>query len=295
MWRNRIVVGYDGSQSSTSAAVWAAREASSRGIGLSIINAMSPPVSGGAWGPGMQVGIETLEKIRESAQSALDEFAATLGVQDFQTHADIGSPTGLLLAASETAELIVVGSRGHGGFKELLLGSVSQQLVAHADCPVVVVRDGSESTKDSVVVGVDGSKASNVAIDFAFAYASRHKLKVLAIHAWDVPSFDLIVMPNTPVPVEMNNATDSEVRLTAELLAGFEATYPDVTLETRVIRGTPVNAILGAQSEAALIVVGTRGHGSVVSAVLGSVSHGVLHQAKIPVAVVTQEAQRGNA
>ena len=93
----------------------------------------------------------------------------------------------------------------------------------------------------------------------------------------------------------MNNATDSEVRLTAELLAGFEATYPDVTLETRVIRGTPVNAILGAQSEAALIVVGTRGHGSVVSAVLGSVSHGVLHQAKIPVAVVTQEAQRGNA
>ena len=144
MWRNRIVVGYDGSQSSTSAAAWAAREAASRGMGLSIINAMSPPVSGGAWGPGMQVGIETLEKIRESAQSALDEFAATLGVQDFQTHADIGSPTGLLLAASETAELIVVGSRGHGGFKELLLGSVSQQLVAHADCPVVVVRDGCQ-------------------------------------------------------------------------------------------------------------------------------------------------------
>jgi len=295
MWSNRIVVGYDGSDSSISAATWAAKEAQVRDLGLVVINAMVPPVSGGAWGPGMQIGIETLEKIRESAQSSLDDFAATLGVKDVKTQAEIGSPTGLLLAASESAELIVVGSRGHGGFKELLLGSVSQQLVAHADCPVVVVRETTGAAKETVVVGVDGSKASHAAVDFAFDYASRHKFKVLAVHAWDVPSFDLIVMPNTPVPIKMGDITDSEVRLTAELLAGYEANYPDVTLETRVVRGTAVNAILGAQSEAALIVLGTRGHGSVIGAVLGSVSHGVLHQASIPVAVVTQEAHRDNA
>jgi nucleotide-binding universal stress UspA family protein len=239
--------------------------------------------------------MDAIDEIRDSAQTSLDTFASTLPAGDVQTLVQVGSPTGILLAASESAALIVVGSRGHGGFKELLLGSVSQQLVTHADCPVVVIREERTSDATAVVVGVDGSAASHVAVDFAFDYASRHQLSVLAIHAWDVPSFDLIVMPNTPVPIEIGDIANTEVRLAAELLAGYETRYPDVSLETRDIRTTPAHAILSVEAEDAVIVLGTRGHGSVIGSIIGSVSHTVLHRATVPVVVVTEEAHNDDA
>lgn len=295
MWQNRVVVGYDGSETSAIAARWAAREAQSRGLGLALLNAMIPPTSSGSLGPGISVGLDTLEEIRLSAQSALDAFAATLPASDVLALVQVGSPSGVLLTASETASLIVLGSRGHGGFKELLLGSVSAQLVAHAECPVVVIREEPPADREYVVVGVDGSSASHNAVGFAFDMASRHGLKVLAIHAWDVPSFDLIVMPNTPVPVDIDNMAGTEVRLAAELLAGYQASYPDVAVETRVIHGNPVNALMSAAPEAAMIVVGSRGHGQMMSSILGSVSHGVLHRAQVPVAVVTDAVGEDDA
>ncbi|MDD2817951.1 MAG: universal stress protein [Candidatus Nanopelagicales bacterium] len=296
MFHNRVVVGFDGSEPSLGAARWAAREAQTRGLGLTVIHATVPPMSSsGAWGPSAPISLDALDEIRTSAQTSLDAFAATLPSADIQTLVQVGSPTGILLAASESAALIVVGSRGHGGFKELLLGSVSQQLVTHADCPVAVIRDDRVIDATAVVVGVDGSAASHAAVDFAFDYASRHHLRVLAVHAWDVPSFDLIVMPNTPVPIQIGDIANTEVRLAAELLAGYEARYPDVTLETRVIRTTPANAILSAEPEAAAIVMGTRGHGAVVGSIIGSVSHSVLHRATVPVVVVTEEAHEDDA
>ena len=291
MWSNRVVVGFDGSETSLLTAKWAASEAELRGLGLTLVNALIPPTSGGTFGPGMAVGLDTLEDIRKAAQTSLDEVAATLSGNDIQSIVQIGSPTGVLLEASETAALLVVGSRGHGGFKELLLGSVSAQLVAHADCPVIVVRHEADTTKNTVVVGIDGSEASNAALAFAFATASLHKWKLVAVHAWDVPSFDLVILPNTPVPTDYENISDSEVRLAAEVLAGYEDKYPDVEVEQVVTRGNAVKALLEASPSAAMIVVGTRGHGQVMSSVLGSVSHGILHKAKVPVAVIGEPAE----
>ena len=291
MWSNRVVVGFDGSETSLLTAKWAASEAELRGLGLTLVNALIPPTSGGTFGPGMAVGLDTLEDIRKAAQTSLDEVAATLSGNDIQSIVQIGSPTGVLLEASETAALLVVGSRGHGGFKELLLGSVSAQLVAHADCPVIVVRHEADTTKNTVVVGIDGSEASNAALAFAFATASLHKWKLVAVHAWDVPSFDLVILPNTPVPTDYENISDSEVRLAAEVLAGYEDKYPDVEVEQVVTRGNAVKALLEASPTAAMIVVGTRGHGQVMSSVLGSVSHGILHKAKVPVAVIGEPAE----
>ena len=286
MWSNRVVVGFDGSEASLLTAKWAAAEAQLRGLGLTLINALIPPTSGGTFGPGMAVGLDTLEDIRKAAQATLDEVAGTLEGPDIQSIVQIGSPTGVLLEASETAALIVVGSRGHGGFKELLLGSVSSQLVAHADCPVIVMRHETDAANDQIVVGIDGSPSSNAAVGFAFATASLHKWKVVAVHAWDVPSFDLVIMPGTPVPANFDSISDSEVRLAAEALSGFVAEYPDVEVQQVVTRGNAMRALLEAAPAAAMIVVGTRGHGQVMSSVLGSVSHGVLHKSKVPVAVV---------
>ena len=292
MWSNRLVVGFDGSETSHLTAKWAAGEAELRGLGLTLVNALIPPTSGGTFGPGMAVGLDTLEDIRKAAQSALDEVAAALPGPDIQSIVQIGSPTGVLLEASQTAALIVVGSRGHGGFKELLLGSVSSQLVAHADCPVIVMRHETDAANDRLVVGIDGSPSSNAALSFAFATASLHKWKLVAVHAWDVPSFDLVIMPGTPVPTDFTGINDSEVRLAAEVLAGFEAEYPDVETAQLVKRGNAVKAILEASPSTAMIVVGTRGHGQVVSSVLGSVSHGVIHKAKVPVAVVGDPVEK---
>ncbi len=291
MWSNRVVVGFDGSETSLLTAKWAAAEAELRGLGLTLVNALIPPTSGGTFGPGMAVGLDTLEDIRKAAQVTLDEVAATLSGSDIQSIVQIGSPTGVLLEASESAALIVVGSRGHGGFKELLLGSVSSQLAAHSDCPVIVMRHETDANRDSLVVGIDGSESSDAALRFAFATASLHKWKLVAVHAWDVPSFDLVILPNTPVPMDFENIADSEVRLAAEVLAGFETEYPDVEVEQVVTRGNAVKALLEASPSAAMIVVGTRGHGQVVSSVLGSVSHGVLHKAKVPVAVVGEPVE----
>ena len=154
------------------------------------------------------------------------------------------------------------------------------------------MRHATDAAKDSIIVGIDGSEASNAAVGFAFATASLHKWKLVAVHAWDVPSFDLVIMPGTPVPTDFASINDSEVRLAAEVLAGFEAEYPDVAIEQRVTRGNAVKALLDASTSSAMIVVGTRGHGQVMSSVLGSVSHGVLHKAKVPVAVVGEPVKK---
>ena len=188
--------------------------------------------------------------------------------------------------ASDTAELIVLGSRGHGGFTGLLLGSVGTQVASHASCPVVIMRDTPRTDAKEVVVGIDGSPHSLAALEFAFNEASRHGWKLIAVHAWDVPSYDLILSPDGPIPLPLENVADEEVRLAAEVLAGFVEEYPDVAVSERLVRSPAVQAILDNSTNAALIVLGTRGRNAFVGALLGSVSNGVLHKAKAPVAII---------
>ncbi|MFN8172467.1 MAG: universal stress protein [Candidatus Nanopelagicales bacterium] len=133
---------------------------------------------------------------------------------------------------------------------------------------------------------LDGSPAAMSALDFAFQAASRAGSRLIAVHAWDVPSYDLIVVPDGPVPLPLSDVADDEVRLAAEALAGFRDEYPDVTVEERLVRAPAVQALVDASAEASLLVVGTHGRSPALGALLGSVSHGVLHKASIPVAVV---------
>lgn len=286
LWAGRVVVGIDASEQARDAALWAAQEAALHHVGLTLVHTVLPPAAASSFGPGMPVGLDAMDEIVIRATAELESIASTLPVTDVRTKVEIGSPSGALLEASEEAELIVLGSRGHGGFTGLLLGSVSTQVAAHAACPVVVVRGAPDPSANRVVVGIDGSPASETALAFAFEEASRHGWGLTAVHAWDVPAYDLLVVPSAPVPVPLSDVADDEIRLAAEALAGFEADYPDVEVEQRLIRSAAVDALLEAAQGAALLVVGTRGHGQVVGALLGSVSNGVLHKAKMPVAVV---------
>lgn len=285
-WQGRVVVGVDGSDTSVIAVQWAANEARLRGCGLTLVASISPPVSAAGFGPAYPPALDLIGTLQTQAQSMLDDVAATVSDVDVMTRVEVGSPSGVLIQASEQADLVVLGSRGRGGFKGLLLGSVGAQVASHTECPSVIIRSAPRTDARHVVVGIDESPAAQAAVAFAFDFADRHSCEVIAVHAWDIPAYDLLVVPNAPVPVPLADVADDEIRLAAEVLAGFRTDYPNVRVQERLVRSAPVDALLNAATDAALIVVGTRGHGPAVGALLGSVSNGVLHQAKVPVAVV---------
>lgn len=287
LWAGRVVVGVDGSPESRLAADWAAVEATARGRGLTVVHAVLPPVGSSSFGPSMPVGLNVMAEIRDGALAELDAIAASLSAPDIRTHVEVGSPSGTLIGASETSSMVVVGSRGQGGFKGLILGSVSTQVATHSVSPAIVVRALPDPGADTVVVGIDGNPGSNAAIDFAFEMASRHGWRLVAVHAWEAPAYDVLVVPSTTGAIPLDDLSAEEARMSAESLAGFTADYPDVVVEESIVHGSARSAIIEASARAALVVVGTRGHGQVVGAVIGSVSHGVLHHARVPVAVIS--------
>lgn len=136
----RIIVGVDGSDPSASALRWAADEARRRGVGLHVVTCWNYPVV--AWGPYQppMSGEEVAAAAREVAQTEIEKVLGADG-KDLDVTFELleGAPSLRLLELDHIGEMIVVGSRGHGGFAGLLLGSVSQHLAEHAHCPVVII------------------------------------------------------------------------------------------------------------------------------------------------------------
>jgi len=139
-----IIVGVDGSESSRAALHWAYDEATHHEASLTVVMTWHPPTlpMSPPYGSIPEEGYETQPKT--SALEVLDRLVAELEQRnpavDVRTSIEEGSPAKVLIERSKGCDLLVVGHRGHGGFAGMLLGSVSQHLVAHAQCPVVVVR-----------------------------------------------------------------------------------------------------------------------------------------------------------
>ncbi|RRR99707.1 universal stress protein [Glycomyces terrestris] len=144
----RIVVGVDGSAASLRALEWALREAALTGAGLEAVHAWEVPA---AYGTGMVLAMPGNEEFESAAREALaravDQVAGNEPGVAIEQNTVAGHPARVLIDAAEGASLLVVGSRGHGGFVGTLVGSVSQYCVSHAPCPVVVVRDLSHEDK----------------------------------------------------------------------------------------------------------------------------------------------------
>jgi len=135
-----VAVGVDGSDRSVPALEWAGKEAAAHGHTLRVVTAWSIPVT--ALSPGGLPAPYPIDELESDARAAQDAVIAKANIPagvEIEHHVVEGGPGAVLLAAAESADLIVVGSRGHGGFTGLLLGSVSQQVTGHAACPVVVV------------------------------------------------------------------------------------------------------------------------------------------------------------
>jgi nucleotide-binding universal stress UspA family protein len=291
-----IIAAYDGSPASNEALRWAAREAQARGTELQILHVQAPlpaeivgfdPSAGLAFGEWERSGQLLLASAEALAQASAPGVRVT-------TRLEYEAVTPALLEASASgAAMLVMGSRGRGGFTGLLLGSISTQVTAHASCPVVVIHDPEQRFYEGeptefanrVVLGIDGSELSRDAMAFAFDFASRHGLGVTALHTWDVP------VPDTVPPIivtqdEIDEVQDEELAITATQLATWTDKHPEVDVAQKVVRGSAEAVLVNAAKDSALVVVGSRGRGGFLGLVLGSVSQALLHHAAAPIAVV---------
>jgi nucleotide-binding universal stress UspA family protein len=286
-----IVVGYDGSKASDLAVVWAAEAATSRNIPLKVVTAWTLPATEVGVGAGAAFDNQLLDALRNESHTILEKGVqlaaeASDGVS-VSGEVDSGPAAGVLVHASEEAEMMVLGSQGRGGLAGLFLGSVSRQVASHVECPAVVVRPAETPDSREIVVGVDGSRSSLHALEFAFEEASRKAMSVRVLHTWEVPPIGAITgVPTFSPPELLDQLEGAEMRITAEELAGYREQYPDVPAQQEVMRGSPVKSLKEASRQAAMVVVGSRGRGGFTGLLLGSVSHAVVHRAKCSVAVV---------
>ncbi|UUU19024.1 universal stress protein [Streptomyces sp. DSM 40750] len=284
-----VVVGVDGSASSLAAVEAAAREARLRGVGLRVVHAffwpaMHVPLGPSPLGP-PEGGIRHMAD--RLVAEAVERARAAAPEVDVSHAVVTGEPLTVLEAQSRAAELVVVGSRGMGGFVGLLVGSTAVHLAAHGRCPVLVVRE-QPSAEGPIVLGVDGSAAGGHAMDFAFAEAELRKAPLVALHAWTTWNASLPAPQDasTPYANPPGALAGEEERLLSEALAGRQERYPGVVVEHRVVHGGTREALMEASQSAQLVVVGARGRGGFAGLLLGSVSQALLHHAHCPVAVV---------
>lgn len=279
-----VVVAVDGSVDSHHALWWAADAAIRKNLPLKVVTTVQTITSG--YAPGVSRTQALIDvALRDDAHSVLDAAVEKVAKEDSAVVVDgqviEGRPELVLRDISSDAHLMVLGSRGRGGVAGLLLGSVSTETAAHADCPVVVVH-GQYPATGPVVVGIDGSPTSHEALTHAFAEADGRNTQLIVVHTYTGFSSDVFYGYFEVIQQLREEAAE----LVGELLAGFRQDYPDLTVETRIAALDAAQYILDVGNDAQLIVVGSRGRGGFRGLLLGSVSRAILHGAPCPVMVV---------
>jgi nucleotide-binding universal stress UspA family protein len=285
-----IVVGLGDEQETNHELAWAAREALLRNRPLHIVRAYHLTETIVPWETSFDRILEG--DLRRAAGQRLDAALARVAADwpDVTVTSAVveGHPAAVLERASADAQLTVVGSRRLGALGGAVLGSVSTVVAAAAQGPVVVVGSppGDPAEDPRVVVGVDGSFATQDVLDFAFDYASRHGRAVHAVFCWRP---DLLAetawRPKSPPP-------DRAERWLAEAVTGQQERYPDVVVRRSVMRDHAIAGLVTESLSQELLVVGPRSRRGRIASLLGSVSQGVLHHATCPVAVVHRPHQR---
>jgi len=287
---NSIVVAVDGSPASNAAVSWAAHEAAMRNVPLTVVHAVVTPTA--TWPPVPYPDSLAVRLEDEGRKEVL--HAVGLAEKAMPTDRRVAikrelvysTPAPALVDMSNEAEMIVVGSSGRGLLSRAVLGSVSSTVVRHANCPVAVIRDEElpDPQQGPVLVGIDGSPASELATAIAFDEASWRGVDLMALHAWSD-----VTMGELP-ELDWSAVEAASERSLAESLAGWQERYPDVTVHRLVVRDQPARQLAEKSETAQLVVVGSHGRGGLTGMLLGSVSNAVLHSVRVPVIVARPSA-----
>lgn len=274
---SRTIVGFDGSKNGAVALQWAVDRAAGSGDEVVALLAWTF-FDQGYRAPG--------EDLRPSFSSAdakqvLERAVRTAGLEGKVTQQTIQDPAPEAITGfAGDDDLIVVGARGLGGFKGLLLGSVSQRVLELATCPVAIIHlDHVDAEPGEIVVGFDGSDRSLDALRWAAAEAKKRGAPLRILHAWQVPLYAEMAVPQV-----LDSLAEGSEQLVADVAA--DPSLDGVAVEREVVCGGPAQALLAHDADAAMLVVASRGHGAFKRMLLGSTSHQIAQHATAPVVVV---------
>jgi nucleotide-binding universal stress UspA family protein len=286
-----VVVGVDGSSSATHALRWAAEQATAEQRPLVLVHAGATPAPGGT-GWMESAGVDHLRLralLEDDARALLDHAAGPVraahpGLEVLQV-VRLADPRETLLEASAQARLLLIGTRGRGPVRGLLLGSVSSALVKHASCPVVVVRPEPERPEgpSRVLAGVAGEPGDAAVLDLAFDLAESRKLPLRVFHCfWDAAKLAegaRDVAPGEP-------GLDEEWLVLDRAVRPHTAAHPAVEVQLQLTRGMVDERLIRASRGATLVVLGHRRKPFLNELVYGSVAPVVVERSACSVAVV---------
>jgi nucleotide-binding universal stress UspA family protein len=284
-----ITAGVDGTEESLAALDWAAREAVRRGLPLRVVH---------AWRYAESLATADRDTQHGWVSDGVAEAMRTVSGRHpgLEVRMDVveGGPAQALADAAAEAEMLVLGSRGHGPVIGFLLGSVGQQVIAETTRPVVLVRAGDQPAAEAagrdVVVGQHGSaEDSTDVLRFAFETAAARRATVRAVRAWTLPPVFAYSPGSLKLLDDAGGLEPYEKQALADALAPWRERFPDVPVAEHVEMGSAGQVLLSVAGRAQLMVVGRRARRTAVGARIGSVTHGVLHHAGCPVAVVPHE------
>lgn len=280
----QIIVGYDGTGHSSDAVMWAAHEAVCRQAPMRIVCCYDIPIDGEA-GFGW-ASAESINGLLEATEIRLEEVRGSAvsshPTVKVMTVTSAGPPLLALLDSVTSDDLVVLGASTHQGRAAFWLGSTPRLVIRHSPCPVVVVHGAvGRGRPDRIVVGVDGSPASDLAVQWASGEAALHQAPLVVVHGWWYP---YMLVENSRSQARDLTRVDAACVLDRSVELARQLCGADV-IGTLVESG-PASALLDTACDGDLLVVGSRGHGAIRSGLIGSTAISVIERSSTPVAVI---------
>jgi nucleotide-binding universal stress UspA family protein len=292
MAENVIMAGTDGSDRSLQAVEWAAHEAALRRAVLRIVSVPAlPPLM--SW---QRAPHGTPDAVAQVLRHSCDQALATAAARAAEVEPCVsvatarlsGRPAEALAGAAADAAMLVVGSRGTGGFAALVLGSVSRYVATTAQAPVVVTREVNVPEHDEVVVGIQDLDQP-ASIGFAFEEAMLRKARLRAVHAWPWFLPEMRLTGSERPGADAREITAEAADWLADLLMFWRERYPEVEVIEDAMHAQPGRALAGASARADLVVLGRNDLDGMTGGLgTGAVIHAVLHHAHCPVTIVPE-------
>ncbi|GAA1611890.1 universal stress protein [Leucobacter chromiireducens] len=275
----KYLIGVDGSEQSRVALAWGLARATERGASVRLLHVADDSF--------LSESVAFLSEAQKASEQMLEAeiaHARSLGfVGEISGTAVVGHPIAEVEEASKQADLLVLGQHAGSRFSGSFFGTRAVKVAATAHCPVAVIPNSEVQPNAGVVVGIDGSEASQRAIAYAAEEASFRGVPLIAVYAWMPPLTPGLEYLWSEELVESQRSAAEEA--IAIGVAGLAERYPDLEVRREIVQSPPVAALVQVAQGAELLVVGSRGRGGISRLLLGSVSHGVLQALPCPVIV----------